>query len=85
MIRFLAIVSVLMVCSGCAHNGGRGGEDIQYLRVEYFETVFQPASEACRKAGGFMIFEDLSDGSGRNARLSYADMRLAVARGCAGT
>jgi hypothetical protein len=83
MTKFLVTMGVLMVCAGCAHTGDREG--LEYTRVEYFETVFQPASEACSRAGGFMIFEDPSDMVSRNPRLSYADMRLAIARGCAGT
>jgi hypothetical protein len=60
-------------------------EDRQYKRIEYLETVFLPASQACNRAGGFMIFEDPSKYGKRPADLSYADMRIAVARGCAGT
>ena len=48
------------------------------------DTVFLPASEACRKAGGFMIFEDPNDSAGRYPTMSYSDMRLALARGCGG-
>ena len=65
MTRFLVTISILVACSGCAHTGDNGREDAQYQRVEYFETVFLPASEACRKAGGFMILEDPNDTAGR--------------------
>lgn len=85
MSRFLVTISILAACACCAHTGDNGREDAQYQRVEYFETVFLPASEACRKAGRFMIFEDPSDTTGRDPTLSYTDMRLAMARGCGGT
>ncbi len=84
MTKFLVTIGILVVCTGCAHTGDHGREDAQYQRVEYFETVFLPASEACQKAGGFMIFEDPSDTAGRYPTMSYADMRLAIARGCGG-
>jgi hypothetical protein len=84
MTRFLVTISILVACSGCAHTGDNGGEDAQYHRVEYFETVFRPASEAYRKAGGFMIFEDPNETAGRYPTMSYSDMRLAIARGCGG-
>ena len=82
MTKFLVSISIMVACTGCAHTGGRGSEDTQYQRPEYFETVFLPASEACRKAGGFMIFEDPSDSAGRYPTMSYSDMRLTIARGC---
>ena len=85
MIKFLVTIGILVACAGCAHTGDHGREDAQYQRVEYFETVFLPASEACRKAGGFMIFEDPADTAGRYPTMSYPDMRLAIARGCSGT
>ena len=84
MAKFLITTSILLICAGCAHTGDYGREDAKYQRMEYFETVFLPASEACRKAGGFMIFEDPTDAVGGRAPLSYPDMRLAMARGCAG-
>ena len=84
MNKFLLTISVLAVCAGCAHSGDQGLENAKYQRVEYFETVFLPASEACRRAGGFMVFEDPSDTVGRHPSLSYTDMRLALARGCSG-
>ena len=85
MNRFLVILSILVACTGCANTGDQSREDAQYQRVDYFETVFLPASEACRRAGGFMIFEDPSDTAGPHASLSYTEMRLAIARGCSGT
>jgi hypothetical protein len=84
MEKFLITTGVLLLCAGCAHTGDYGREGVKYQRVEYFETVFLPASEACRKAGGFMIFEDPTDSAGGRSALSYPDMRLAIARGCAG-
>jgi hypothetical protein len=84
MTRFVVTISILVACAGCAHSGGQGRQDVQYQRAEYFETVFLPASEACRKAGGFMIFEDPNDTAGTRGSLSYSDMRLAMARGCGG-
>ena len=84
MTKLLVTIIIMVACTGCAYTGDRGSEDTQYQRVEYFETVFLPASEACRKAGGFMIFEDPSDSAGRYPTMSYADMRLAIARGCGG-
>lgn len=84
MIRFLMTIGALSLCSACVHTADYRSEDADYTRVEYLETVFQPASEACRRAGGFMIFEDPADPATRLARLSYSDMRLAMARGCAG-
>lgn len=50
-----------------------------YERAEYFETVYLPATQACSRAGGFMIFESAGSGT-----MTYADMRTAVARGCSG-
>ncbi len=82
MAKFLIAISLLLVGAGCAHTGDR--DDVEFTRIEYFETVFLPASEACRRAGGFMIFEDPTDTAGRIGALSYPDMRLAMARGCAG-
>jgi hypothetical protein len=84
MAKFLITASVLLICAGCAHTGDHGREDARYQRVEYFETVFLPASEACRKAGGFMIFEDPTNAADGRSTLSYPDMRLAIARGCGG-
>lgn len=84
MAKFLIAAGVLLLCAGCANTGDHGREAARYQRVEYFETVFLPASEACRKAGGFMIFEDPTDAVGGRATLSYPDMRLAMARGCGG-
>ena len=85
MTKFLVATGLLVLCTACAHTGDRDREGLEYARVEYFETVFLPATEACRRAGGFMIFEDGADTASRHARLSYSDMRLAVSRGCAGT
>jgi hypothetical protein len=85
MTKFLVAMGLLAVCTGCASTGDRDREELEFTRVEYFETVFLPASEACRRAGGFMIFEDPNDTASRHQRLSYTDMRLAIARGCAGT
>jgi hypothetical protein len=84
MARFLIAISILLVGSGCAYTGDRDRNDVEFTRIEYFETVFLPASEACRRAGGFMIFEDPTDTAVRGGALSYPDMRLAMARGCAG-
>ena len=64
MAKFLIAAGVLLLCAGCANTGDHGREAARYQRVEYFETVFLPASEACRKAGGFMIFEDPNDSAG---------------------
>ena len=84
MEKFLIATGVILLCAGCAHTGDHGRENAKYQRVEYFETVFLPASEACRKAGGFMIFEDPTDAVDTPSGLSYPDMRLAIARGCGG-
>ncbi len=82
--RYAILLSAMILCSACGHTSGIKSEELQYKRIEYFETVFQPASLACDRAGGFMIFEEAGTGSSRDAGLSYTDMRLAVARGCAG-
>ncbi len=84
MEKFLIATGVILLCAGCAHTGDHGRENAKYQRVDYFETVFLPASEACRKAGGFMIFEDPTDAVDSPSGLSYPDMRLAIARGCGG-
>ncbi len=78
--RYLVLIAAMSLCSACGHTSGIQNEELQYKRIEYFETVFQPASAACDRAGGFMIFEDPR----RDNALSYYEMRLAVARGCAG-
>ena len=83
--RFFSLLAALMICSGCAQTTGIDREDRQYKRIEYLETVYLPASQACSKAGGFMIFDDPAGYGKRPVDLSYADMRIAVARGCAGT
>ena len=78
--RYVFLIGAILLCSACGHTSGIQHDELQYKRIEYFETVFQPASAACDRAGGFMIFEDPRRGSA----LSYNEMRLAVARGCAG-
>lgn len=78
--KYVVLIGAMVLCSACGHTSGLQSEELQYKRIEYFETVFQPATAACDRAGGFMIFEDARRGSG----LSYNEMRLAVARGCAG-
>lgn len=82
--RYTVLIGAMILCSACGHTSGLQSEELQYKRIDYFETVFQPASVACHRAGGFMIFEDTRRSSGRHADLSYNDMRMAVARGCAG-
>ena len=79
--KYLVALGVMMTCTACVHTSELDREKLEYDRVEYFETVFQPATQACRKAGGFMVFEDPAH---QRAGLSYADMRTAMARGCAG-
>ena len=77
-------LGVLLTCSACVHTTGGELADRQYQRIDYFETVFLPTSQACSRAGGFMIFEDPAANSRTAFDLSYAEMRTAVARGCAG-
>ena len=84
MMRIIVQLSVLLACTACVHTTDVSSEALEYRRVDYFEAVFLPASQACNRAGGFMIFDGSADGNARLSGLSYADMRMAVARGCAG-
>ena len=79
--KYVLALGVMMACTACVHTTEAEREQLEYDRMEYFETVFQPATQACRKAGGFMIFEDPAR---KRAGLSYADMRMAMSRGCSG-
>ena len=79
--KYLIALGVMMTCTACVHTSEADREKLEYERVEYFETVFQPATQACRRAGGFMVYEDPAH---KRAGPSYADMRTALARGCAG-
>lgn len=82
--RIIAYLAALLACTACVHQPGLDGDSLEYRRVDYFETVFLPASQACERAGGFMIFDGPPETTTRHTGLSYADMRIAVARGCAG-
>ena len=82
--RYAFLLGAMILCSACGHTSGFQSEEYQYKRAEYLETVFLPATAACDRAGGFMIFEDPRRGNVRNDGLTYNEMRLAVARGCAG-
>ena len=82
--RHFYILATLLVCTACANNNQFNAEELEYKRIEYYETVFLPASQQCSRAGGFMIFEDAFRRQNETAGLSYGDMRMAVARGCGG-
>lgn len=84
MRKFVFVLGAMIVSTGCVHTAGLDGEPIEERRLDYLETVYLPATKACNRAGGFMILEDTADARATPARLSYADMRLAVARGCGG-
>ena len=79
--KYLFALGVMMACTACVHTSEADREQLEYERVEYFETVYLPATQACRRAGGFMVLEDPDYG---RSGLSYADMRMAMARGCSG-
>jgi hypothetical protein len=81
MMKYFIALGVMMACTACVHTTEAEREEQEFTRVEYYETVFQPASRACRRAGGFMIYEDPTP---TRAGMSYADMRMAMARGCSG-
>ena len=83
--RFVSLLGVLLACTACAPTSGLEKEERDYRRIEYRETVFLPASRACSRAGGFMILEDAMHSGYQPERLTYNEMRLAVARGCGGT
>lgn len=83
--KIVTTMLVLLACTACAHTDRLDRDDRLYRQFEYRETVYMPATEACERMGGFMIFEDPGGHVGNPDRLTYADMRLAVARGCAGT
>lgn len=82
--KIFSLLVALMMCSACVQMSDLEQEERDYRRVEYFQTVFLPVSQACSRAGGFMIFEDTARNSSRHYDLSYTDMKIAVARGCAG-
>ena len=84
MMKLVVALGALLACSACSTISGVDGQEVEYRRIEYLETVFLPATRACDRAGGFMIFEDPADALRTPAGLSYADMRLAIARGCGG-
>lgn len=84
VLKSIILIVAAILCSACGHTSAVHGEELNYKRIEYFETVFQPVSTACDRAGGFMIYEDARHAAGRHIGLSYIEMRLAVARGCAG-
>ena len=67
--RFFSLLAVLMICSGCAQTTGIDREDRHYKRIEYLETVYLPASQACSKAGGVMISTTLP-GMGNDLSIS---------------
>jgi len=83
--RAISFLGVLLFCAACAPTTALEQEERDYRRIEYRETVFLPASRACSRAGGFMILEDLMRSGYRPETLTYNEMRLAIARGCAGT
>ena len=78
------VLWVLAICAGCAQTTAVEMADRKYQRVDYYESVFLPAAQACDRAGGFLVFGDMTSTSTRYSHLSYADMRIAVSRGCAG-
>lgn len=82
--RHVYLLGIILLCAACAPTSELERESREYQRVDYFESVFLPASQACYRAGGFMIFEDTSRDTTRYDDLSYSDMRMAVMRGCAG-
>lgn len=82
--RNFFIVGAVFICAACAQTTEIEREQREYQRIDYYETVFRPMSDACGRAGGFLIFEDTAGNSTRHADLSYADMRMAVFRGCSG-
>lgn len=82
--RNLFILIVVLASAACAPATEFEREQREYQRVEYYETVFRPTTDACARAGGYMIYEDTARNSSRHAELSYADMRMAVFRGCSG-
>ena len=82
--KFVVALGAILACTACTHLSGVDGLEHEMRRIEYLETVFLPATKACDRAGGFMIFEDPTDAAGAPGRLSYTDMRLAMARGCGG-
>ena len=75
---------VLLICTACAPVPVQDLEEREYQRVDYYQSVFEPMAHACLNAGGFMVFEDQEWRTPRQSDLSYADMRLAVMRGCSG-
>lgn len=84
MKKLVMMLGVLTAGTGCVHTTDMDRDRFEMDRIEYLETVYLPASEACSKAGGFMILEDPVDVRGAPRHLSYSNMRLAVARGCGG-
>lgn len=82
--KLLVSFCALTVGAACAPAPVQDLEQRRYQRVDYYQSVFLPMARACSQAGGFLIFEDTARQSTRHADLSYADMRMAVMRGCAG-
>lgn len=80
----LMSILVLIFCTACAPVPVQDLEEREYQRVDYYQSVFEPMAQACLNAGGFMVFEDQSWKTPRHGDLTYADMRLAVMRGCSG-
>ena len=83
--KVIPLLIILLVCTACAQTSGFDRDDREYKRIDYMEAVFLPVTRACRRAGGYMVFEDMSRNSIRPAHLTYTDMRKAVSKGCAGT
>lgn len=78
------IIALIVACVGCAPLTEQEIEAREYQRVDYLQSVFLPQSQACRRAGGFLVFADTSNNSVRHHDMTYADMRMAVSRGCGG-
>ena len=85
MTKSVVALAAILACTACTHLSGADGYEHEMRRIEYLETVYLPATKACNRAGGFMILEDPTDPATAPGRLSYTDMRLAIARGCGGT
>ena len=83
--RFTCILMALLLCAACAQTSNSQRADPEYRRVDYYQSVYLPMSQACDRAGGYMMFEGASRYNSRDEDLSYSDMRKAVLRGCLGT